>query len=351
MSGTAYVRIDSVGKTFGDVTALDGVTLDVPAGTTLALLGPSGCGKTTLLRVLAGLDVAEHGSVWIDDDLVAGPGRHVPPERRHVGMVFQEWALFPHLDVARNVGYGLSRAEIRAGRVTEALELVRLAQLAARRPHELSGGQAQRVAVARALAPRPRVMLFDEPFSSLDTDLRGQLRGEVADLMRAVGMTSVFVTHDQAEAFVIGDRVAVMHEGRIIQVGTPAEVYDMPATPWVASFVGQANLLAAHAVDGSARTDVGPVALRAPLDGDCRVLVRPEHLALEHGGDAEVTAVEFYGHDTTYRIRLGSSVLLARLMDTPQFRPGDTVRVRYAGPASMAYAASARTAVTASVAE
>ncbi len=340
MEGTASIEVTDVRKTFGDIVALDDVCLDVVAGQTLALLGPSGCGKTTLLRALAGLEPPDQGRIRIGGDEVDGPRRHLPPERRRVGLVFQDWALFPHLSVARNVAYGLSRAEIAAGRVEETLDLVRLGDLAQRKPHELSGGQSQRVALARALAPRPRVMLFDEPFSSLDTDLRVRLRAEVVELMQQVGMTAVFVTHDQEEAFALGHEVAVMRNGRIVQTGTAAEVYERPADAWLAGFVGEANLLPVDVPGSPAHTVIGPVPLRngAAKATEGHVLVRPEHIRLDSGGQGMVTSVEFHGHDTSYRVQVGRSSVLVRQMSAPTHQAGDRVTPRYVGPETTVYA-------------
>jgi iron(III) transport system ATP-binding protein len=338
MEGTASIEVRDVRKAFGDVVALDDVCLDVAAGQTLALLGPSGCGKTTLLRALAGLEPPDRGRIRIGGDEVDGTRRHLPPERRRVGLVFQDWALFPHLSVARNVAYGLSRAEIAAGRVDETLDLVRLRDLAHRKPHELSGGQSQRVALARALAPRPRVMLFDEPFSSLDADLRVRLRAEVVELMERVGMTAVFVTHDQEEAFALGHEVAVMRRGRIVQTGTAAEVYQRPADAWLAGFVGEANLLPVEVPGSPAQTAIGPVPLRNGAHQG-NVLIRPEHIQLDAGGEGLVTSVEFHGHDTSYRVQIGRSSVLVRQMSAPVHAPGDHVTARYVGPKTTVYAA------------
>ena len=334
-----YLQADDITKRFNGTTALAGVDLTVEQGESLALLGPSGCGKTTLLRILAGLEVPDRGSVTIEGTTLTHPARFVPPEKRRIGMVFQDWALFPHLTVAKNVAFGLDKAEINRGRVSETLELVGLSHLADRYPDELSGGQAQRVAVARALAPRPRVLLFDEPFSNLDTGLRTRVRADVASLMREVGMTSIFVTHDQEESFVLGDRVAVMREGRIVQVGRPAEVYQYPVSPWVATFLGEANVVDGVATNGHASTPVGVVPLVDPVQGPCRVVIRPEHLMVGRGHHGVVSSVEFYGHDTSYDLAVNGTRLMARMIAAPNFVPGDRVSVSYSGPEAVAFAA------------
>ena len=338
----SYLQAIDIAKRFNGTSALAGVDLAVEQGESLALLGPSGCGKTTLLRILAGLEMPDRGGVTLEGRILSGPAQFVPPEQRRIGMVFQDWALFPHMTVARNVAFGLDKAGIDSGRVAETLDLVGLSHLADRYPDELSGGQAQRVAVARALAPRPRVLLFDEPFSNLDTGLRTRIRADVAALMREVRMTSIFVTHDQEESFVVGDRVAVMREGRIEQVGRPADVYQHPASAWVATFVGEANVLGGVATNGHVSTAVGEVPLADPVRGPCRVVVRPEYLAVGRGDQAVVSSVEFYGHDTTYQLALNGTKLVARVIATPDFVPGDRVSVSYIGPGAAAFAAPAR---------
>ena len=285
----------------------------------------------------AGLEAPDAGIVRIAGETMVGPGISVPAEKRRVGMVFQEWALFPHLTVAKNVGYGLTRDEIAGGRVEETLAMVGLAGFGDRHPHELSGGQAQRVALARALAPRPRVLLFDEAFSNLDTELRIKLRADVSRLMRDVGMTSVFVTHDQEESFVLGDRVAVMREGRIVQIDEPSEIYRSPADPWVARFVGEANLIEGEATGTTAATRLGPVPVAGETWGRCRVLVRPEHLEIGEGAQAVVDSVEFYGHDTSYRVAIDGTPVVVRDIAAPRFERGDTVSLRYRGPSASAY--------------
>ncbi len=335
-----YLQADDITKRFNGTVALAGVSLAMEQGETLALLGPSGCGKTTLLRVLAGLETPDRGTVMVDEVALTGPDRFVAPEDRRIGMVFQDWALFPHLTVAKNVAFGLDRTEISRGRTSEALELVGLTKLATRYPDELSGGQAQRVALARALAPRPRILLFDEPFSNLDAGLRARVRTEVASLMREVRMTSIFVTHDQEEAFVLGDRVAVMRRGRILQAGRPAEVYQYPASPWVATFLGAANVLDGMATNGHVSTLVGDVPLARPVRGPCQVIIRPEHLLVGNGNDGQVSSVEFYGHDTAYEMAFNGTKLVARVIAAPRFIPGDRVSVTYSGPEVMAFSAN-----------
>lgn len=292
------VHLAGVSKRYGDAVALDDLSLTVRRGELLAVVGPSGCGKTTLLHVIAGLTDVDGGSVTIAGGVVAGSGAWVPPERRRVGIVFQQHALFPHLTVAENVAFGVPRDRDRNARRHEALELVQLAHLSDRYPHELSGGEQQRVALARALAPRPAVVLLDEPFSSLDANLRAGLRQQTAKALRDSRTTAVFVTHDRHEALSIGDRVAVLHAGRIEQLTEPAAAFHAPATRFVATFLGEADLVPGTVRDGLATTAFGrlPVDPATP-DGAVEVMVRPHEVLMtpDEGGDAVVTATEFRG--------------------------------------------------------
>jgi iron(III) transport system ATP-binding protein len=330
------VRVAGIDKRFDATEVLHAVDLDVVPGQIVALLGPSGCGKTTLLRVIAGLEAPDAGTVEVGGRDVTA----VPPEKRRVGMVFQDGALFPHMTVARNVGYGVPKAR-RADRVREALALVDLEGLDDRMPGTLSGGQQQRVALARALAPRPSVLLLDEPFSNLDTALRLQVRAEVHELLRAVAITSVFVTHDQDEAFVLGDRVAVMSAGRIVQAAAPSELYERPASPWVASFVGDANLVAGQARGDRADTAVGPVPLAEPASGPVQVLVRPETVALVAGDGGVVELAEYHGRDRLYVVRTdaGPTLRVRTAGNDAPVERGARVALRYAGPPTVAWPA------------
>ena len=291
-------------KTFDGVRAVDGLDLEVPTGSLTALLGPSGCGKTTALRLIAGLERPDRGTVEVRGRVVAGDGTWVPPERRRVGMVFQEWALFPHLDVTANIAFGLDGDIV--DRVAVMLELAQLDGLAHRMPHELSGGQQQRVALARALAPGPDLLLLDEPFSNLDAQLRAEVRGQVRAILEATGTTAVFVTHDQEEALSIADRIAVMVEGTVRQTATPFEIYTAPRDAQVARLVGQANLVAAVVTNGRASSPFGEVPAPGIPDGPCELLVRPESVAIvaDPAGADHVVDVEFYGHDQLIRCRL-----------------------------------------------
>ena len=334
------IEIAGAVKRFGRTTALDGLDLGVRPGELFAVLGPSGCGKTTLLRVIAGFERPQAGTVSVGGEPVAGPGRWLPPERRQIGMVFQDYALFPHLTVERNVAFGLRKlaAEDRAGRVRSALDLVGLQHKAGRHPHELSGGERQRVALARALAPAPAVVLLDEPFSNLDASLRAELRREVELILREAEATVVLVTHDQEEALSLADRLAVMRSGRIVQVGPPQDVYYRPAHRWVAQFVGDVNLLPGYVAGDGVETDVGLFDVHGhslPERTSVRLAVRPEQLDFspDRLGNAVVTDREFRGHDVLYRLRheIGRdlvvqlpSVRLAEIGETVMVRPGES---------------------------
>jgi iron(III) transport system ATP-binding protein len=297
-------------RSFGDTVAVDGVDLSVPRGSLTALLGPSGCGKTTVLRMIAGLLTPDHGRIEIHGREVASRTRSVPPERRNVGLVFQDYALFPHLSVARNVGYGLPRRPrgTRRARIAEVLDLVGLSDLGHRLPTELSGGQQQRVALARALAPSPDLVLLDEPFSNLDAALRATVREDVRRILREADTTAVFVTHDQEEALSLADRVAVMESGRVHQVADPQTLYTTPASRFVAEFVGEADVLPGrragrYLVD----TPLGRLPTAHPMVSErAAVVVRPEALRvrLHAGGAATVVGIAYFGHDQLVRLQL-----------------------------------------------
>ena len=327
--GPAIVAI-GISKSFGDSIALTDFSLTVPRGRFLTLLGPSGCGKTTVLRLIAGFERPEVGTIDVGGVRVAGGGVQLPPEKRRVGMVFQDYALFPHLTVAANVAYGLGRHAGR--RVEEMLELVGLGGLQGRLPHELSGGQQQRVALARALAPEPEVILLDEPFSNLDASLRTRVRREVRAILAATQTTALFVTHDQEEALSISDSVAVMREGRVLQVATPGGMYQNPVDAWVAGFLGEADFIEGHASGGRVDTPLGVFATN--LAGPVRVMVRPENVALipDGDGDAVVAESEFYGHDQLVTVVLAGGVRVrSRLGPLPQFPVGTRVWVKAEG--------------------
>jgi len=341
-TATPGLSLRGLRKSFGSVVAVSGLDLDVPEGSICALLGPSGCGKTTTLRLIAGLEQPDAGAVRIAGELVAGEGRSVPPERRQIGMVFQDYALFPHMDVAGNVGYALGRRPDRE-KVEAALEAVGLGGLGKRNPHQMCGGQQQRVALARALVAGPRAVLLDEPFSNLDAGLRARVRDEVREILDAQGVTSVFVTHDQEEALSVADVVAMVNEGRVEQAGTPEEVYSRPANRWVAGFLGEIEVLPGEASNGTVSCELGELPNRDGLRGEVDVLVRPESLAIgtteppdRRSQKATVVSRHFYGHDQLVELRLPSGgTVKARRLGFPAWHPGDAVRVWIEGPADV----------------
>jgi iron(III) transport system ATP-binding protein len=335
-SAARGVTVEDLEHSYGDAPVLHGVSLDVSPGESIALLGPSGCGKTTLLRLIAGLERPSSGSISIGNDFVAGE-TWVPPDRRKVGMVFQDWALFPHLSVAKNVAYGIAKSTSKDAEVSSALEMMDLSGLEDRMPATLSGGQQQRVALARALAPRPGVLLLDEPFSNLDTSLRIEVRTEVRELLAELGITSIFVTHDQDEAFIVGDRVAVMRKGKIVQTDSPQGLYHHPVDQWTAEFVGTVSLLKGDAASGFASCSLGSVAINPELNGSVDLMIRPEQLSIAAGGDAEVQAVEYYGHDSMVFVALGNDQVRVRCGPSVMFNRGDNVQVQFTSDQALAF--------------
>jgi iron(III) transport system ATP-binding protein len=320
------LEIEKLAKSFGPLRAVDGVSLAIDAGETVVLLGASGCGKTTLLRLVAGFLLPDEGTIRIAGREVASPHRMVPPERRALSMVFQSYAVWPHKTVYENVAYGLRLR--RLGRhaveaeVGAALELVRMAEQAGRYPGELSGGQQQRVALARALALRPEILLFDEPLSNLDAALREHTRFEIRSLLARLGITAIYVTHDQQEAMVIGDRIAVMNRGRIEQIGRPEELYRASRTPFVARFIGMANTLEARLVGPGRIGVVGLGELSAatpaglPPGASVQVFVRPESVRL----DGVAGAANSFRARVLRRTFLGASIDLLVAAEAAQLR-------------------------------
>jgi iron(III) transport system ATP-binding protein len=335
VSDPSAIEAEDLSRSFGAIKAVDGASLRVERGQLVALLGPSGSGKTTLLRMIAGFERPDAGRVRIGGRTVAGDGDWVEPERRRIGMVFQQGALFPHLDVTANVAFGAASA----ARVRETLALVGLERRAKAYPHELSGGERQRVALARALAPDPEVILLDEPFAALDAGLRETLREEVAAILREAHASALLVTHDQAEALSLADAVAVLRDGRVVQSGSPEEVYDRPRSRWVAEFLGEADVLPGTAEGGTVRCELGRFSAGRELDGDVQVVIRPESVAIGHSGGArdaaEAVVLErsFYGHDQLVHLELRSGLRLrSRRLGFPAWHPGDRVRVWLDGP-------------------
>ena len=320
-------------KRFDRLAAVRDLDLEVWEGEILAVLGPSGCGKTTLLRLIAGLERPDRGTIRLRGRLLAGDGAWVPPERRRIGLVFQDYALFPHLTVGENVAFGVPKGVDKAERVRELLELVGLSGLERRMPHELSGGQQQRVALARTLAADPELVLLDEPFSNLDASLRAKVREDVLRILRAANATAIIVTHDQEEALSLSGRVAVMMGGRIVQIGPAEEVYRRPATRAVAEFVGEANFLPITGLrNGTVECELGPLPVEPPPGGRFDVMVRPEDIELGSVGvPVKVVETTYFGHDQLVTVELPSGQRLkVRTMRAEHLRPGSERRARVA---------------------
>lgn len=346
----SFLTVKSLGKRYGAATALAGIDLAVARGSRTAIVGPSGSGKTTLLRLLAGFDAPDTGSIALDGETLADATGSIPSHRRGIGVVMQDGALFPHLTIAENIGFGLARARDRAAQVAALLDLVGLDRaMLARKPDELSGGQQQRVALARALAIKPRLMLLDEPFSALDTGLRAATRKAVAEVLGAAGVTAILVTHDQAEALSFADQVAILRGGRLAQTGTPQDLYFRPADPGIAEFLGDALVLPATISRGTARCSLGIAAVEDDgFEGTARILLRPEQIRLvepEAAPDAPlalIESIEFSGSWSTITMRLldttrgappdAASLTLRRSGDGA-LQPGSHIRVVASGRA------------------
>jgi iron(III) transport system ATP-binding protein len=363
------VSLRGLTKCFGDVGAVQNLSLDVRAGELVALLGPSGCGKTTTLRLVAGFLSPEAGDIWVGDRCLSSPATVVPPERRRMAMIFQSYALWPHMTVAQNVAYGLrfkpgiARGD-REQRVREMLRVVQLVGYEARYPGELSGGQQQRVAVARALVVEPEILLLDEPLSNLDANLREEMRFEIRRLHEAFGITTLYVTHDQAEAMVISDRIAVLQNGSVVQVGTATELFDQPRTRFVAEFIGRTNLLEGVVVAPDTVAH-GPLRLRVGAAGlapgtRAAVSVRPHQIGLVAPADDAVAAASdrtlgsrdnrlrgtvqrtsFLGDSVDYQVRVDGTDLVLRVAGPTAtgFRPDDVVGLSIAPEACVPLAA------------
>lgn len=343
------LAVAGVNKAFGGRPVLTDVGLEVPEGELTAILGPSGSGKTTLLRLIAGFEHADAGTVTIGGVVVDGPGAYQPPERRRIGYVPQEGALFPHLTVAANIGFGLPRRDRKSPDIADLLDAVGMAGLGKRYPHQLSGGQQQRVSLARALAIKPRLVLLDEPFGSLDANLRGIIRADVRRLLREAGATAVLVTHDQDEALSTADRVAVLRQGQIAQCAAPHDLYSRPSDPELASFIGDANLVDGILGDGSVDTILGELPVHPGMHSDLRpgpvtVLVRPEQIELGLDGGigsplglaGRIVAYGYHGHDALVHVapeqNAGSPAIVVRTLGGCELPTGSPVTLHARGP-------------------
>jgi iron(III) transport system ATP-binding protein len=331
------LEVSKLSKKFGQgqLPAVHDVSFSLQKGEILALVGPSGCGKTTTLRLIAGFEQPDAGQVFLEGRLVADGNTFVPPEKRGVGMVFQDHALFPHLKVFENVSFGLLNRNNSEKKTVAAsmLNLLGIEQLSDRYPHELSGGERQRVALARALAPQPVVLLFDEPFSSLDADLRHQIREEVRVILKGIGASAIFVTHDQEEALFMGDRLAVFNQGHLEQIATPEEIFHSPATRFVAEFMGQTDFIKGIVAQEGILTEIGTLSqkLNLPLGTEVEIAVRADDIAFEpqDGGNGLILGRQFKGALNIYRLRLPSGHIVHAIQ--PHIRilkPGTQVVVR-----------------------
>lgn len=344
------LQIKQLSKSFKGVQALRDIDLELDQGQMLAVLGPSGCGKTTLLRSIAGFESPDAGIIQVAGQTVFDCKTDIKPEKRRIGYVPQEGVLFPHMTVAQNIGFGLSRRERHSSRISEMLELVGMSDLGKRMPHELSGGQQQRVALARALAPAPSLVLFDEPFSALDAGLRAELREDIKSTLKQVGATSILVTHDQEEALSMADVVAVMRSGTCVQTADPISLYKYPTDINVAKFVGEATILKAEILNGNIKSLFGnlPVASGCPTDCElASIMIRPEQFIIgkpdvqipgQVGG--HVLRTFFFGHDALVYMKLdehfGGDEIQIRVMGSPKFSAGEYVNLQIDGEV-MAY--------------
>jgi len=327
------LELDAIHLGYGDVPVIQGLSLRLEQGEIGCLLGASGCGKTTALRAIAGFEALDSGTITVGDRIVGSKSKQVVPEKRSVGMVFQDHALFPHLSVADNVAFGLRRlkADERGKRIGNLLELTGLTGLDARFPHELSGGQQQRVALARALAPEPSVLLMDEPFSNLDTRLRRRMGGEIRGVLKARGTTTLLVTHDQQEAFALADQVGLLKDGRMLQWGPPYQLYHRPANRYVAAFTGRGSYLRAQP-DGACLSHAlgrSPLPEKRPPGQELALLIRPDDIRPNRAGiQARVVSHQFQGADILYRLRLGTGEEINALFPShDDFEVGSTIGV------------------------
>jgi len=312
----SLLKISHLAKDFNGQSVLKNVSFELLKDELIAVLGSSGSGKTTLLRLIVGFETVSDGEISLEGSLIASREQSVPAEKRRIGIVPQDGALFPHLSVRENIGFGIARERDRDQRIDQLLELIELKDFAERKPHELSGGQAQRVALARALAPKPKLVLLDEPFGALDAELRVRLRSDVKKIIRKEGVSAILVTHDQEEALSLADRVAVLRDGEIVQIGTPTEIYNSPADVGIATFLGDSVLVDGYIENGKVVTDLGKLtALNQVKEGEKGVVaIRSENFYLQPNpsGESEVVGRVFFGHDAVLEVQTPTIRIRAR---------------------------------------
>jgi iron(III) transport system ATP-binding protein len=335
LPGHSHLRCRGLVKRFGDTPIVRGVSFSVMPGDILVLVGPSGCGKTSTLRLIAGFERLDSGSIEIEGLVVADDERHLPPERRRVGMVFQDYAVFPHMTVGQNVGFALGKGQTARERIAQLLEFVGLPGQESKMPHELSGGEQQRVSLARALSTRPAVLLLDEPFSNLDAALRADMRSEVRSVLKRSGTTAVFVTHDQEEALLLGDQVGVMRDGQLEQIDTPEGIFHRPHTRFVAEFLGETQFLAGRIVPAGIETALGYLPRFTTVDAgiDVEVALRPDDVtfAPDESGEARILSRRFTGMAYIYQIGLpGGTTVHSLQPHVVQVAEGTAVRAGFA---------------------
>jgi iron(III) transport system ATP-binding protein len=330
------LELEKINKSFNRHPVLDDVSFKMHKGGFGVLFGPSGCGKSTLLRIIAGLEAPDSGRILLHGSDVSRSGKqHVPAEARKVGLVFQDLALFPHLTVAKNIEFGIRNHPDRRDRLSEMLHLVRLTDLQERLPHQLSGGEQQRVAVARALAPAPDLLLLDEPFANLDADLRTKVRAELVEILKEAGTTVIMVTHDREEALGTADLLMVMSSGRMVQTGLPREVYEHPVTLEVAGLLGDGNVIPCMVRDRHAECALGTIPAPGQKDGPCRLFVRSEHIRQSASGEIRVRVADgsYFGHDALAGLVLPDGVRLSmRQFEGVLPEIGDEIRISITGP-------------------
>ena len=327
------LTVQNLTKSFGQTTVVSSINFTVGREEIFALVGPSGCGKTTTLRLIIGFEQPDQGRIELLGQCIAGEGKKMPPEKREIGFVFQNYALFPHLNVIENVAFGLKNLPKvkRKQQAKKLLEMVQLQDLWNRKPHELSGGEQQRVALARSIGPNPKLILLDEPFSCLDSELRESTRLEVCKLLKSLRMSAILVTHDQEEALSFADYIAVMQKGRIEQINTPEEIYRKPKTPFVASFLGRSNILKGVAKGSYVETHLGRLDLETETYGQVSVSIRPEHLVMQTpngGSTGTIQKRDFKGHDLTYEIQFGEFDCFVHTNYDSRFQVGECVELK-----------------------